>query len=203
MCTSFTSGYISFQTGNQIERARITSGGNFLIGTTTDTGQKLVVNGTALIGSTATIGGTSVLGIDVNGVGGIANPAILATITSGDGNGIVYRRTFSANTASIGIIGQLYNSNNAFNTYTAIYSQIIDNTAGSEDGRLFITCDKNGTETTELIIDSSGLKTSTPVGGTAAYWKFGQRVAAAVVLDATQYIELEVGGTLYKLAIVT
>jgi len=176
---------------------------NLLLGSTTNSGQKLQVNGTALINNTATIGGTSVLGINVNGNGGIANPAIIATISSSDGNLMVYRRTFGANTASLGLIGQLYNSNSSFNTYTGIYTQIVDNTAGSEDGRLFINCDKNGTETTELTIDSSGLKTSTPVGGTAAYWKFGQRVAAAVALDATQYIELEVGGTLYKLAIVT
>jgi len=185
------------------EAMRLTASQNCLIGTSVDAGKKLQVNGTALINNTATIGGTSVLGIDVNGSGGIANPAILATISSNDGNALIYRRTFGANTASAGLLGQLYNSNNSFNTYTAIYSQIIDNTAGSEDGRLFVTCDKNGTETIELTIDSSGLKTSTPVGGTAAYWKFGQRVAAAVVLDATQYIELEVGGTLYKLAIVT
>lgn len=50
---------------------------------------------------------------------------------------------------------------------------------------------------------SNSIKTAAPTTGTAAEWKLGQRVAAAVVLDATQYIEVEVGGTFYKLAIVT
>jgi hypothetical protein len=42
---SDTSRYLAFGTGGATERARITSGGNFLIGTTTDSGEKLVVNG--------------------------------------------------------------------------------------------------------------------------------------------------------------
>jgi hypothetical protein len=178
-------------------RAQIESNGNVLIGTTTDAGQKLQVSGTTATGTTA------VLGIDVNGEGAISTPAIRATITSNDSNAIVYRRSFNANTASCGILGQLQNSSSAFVSYTGIYTSIIDNTAGSEDGQLLFNCAKNGTLTTELIVDSNGIKTSTPTGGTAASWKLGSRVAAAVALDATQYIQLEVGGTLYKLAIVT
>ncbi len=68
----------------------------------------------------------------------------------------------------------------------------------------------NGSGSDELILFNTGdlqirgsYKSATPVGGTAANWKLGTRVAAAVVLDATQYIELDVNGTLYKLAIVT
>jgi hypothetical protein len=41
-----------------IERARITTGGNFLIGTTTDSGYKLNVNGTTYINSNFTVNGT-------------------------------------------------------------------------------------------------------------------------------------------------
>ena len=40
---------------NNLERFRVTPGGNFLIGTTTDAGQKLQVNGTALFASNITI----------------------------------------------------------------------------------------------------------------------------------------------------
>ncbi len=54
-----------------------------------------------------------------------------------------------------------------------------------------------------LLITNGSIKTAAPTTGTAAAWKLGSRVAAAVALDATQYIELDVGGTLYKLAIVT
>ncbi len=47
----------------------------------------------------------------------------------------------------------------------------------------------------------SSITTGAPSGGTAGAWKFGIRVAATVVLDTTQYIQLDVGGTLYKVAI--
>jgi hypothetical protein len=60
-----------------------------------------------------------------------------------------------------------------------------------------------GLRVTGAATFSSTVTTGAPTGGTAAAWRLGSRVAAAVALDATQYIELEVGGTLYKLAIVT
>lgn len=47
------------------------------------------------------------------------------------------------------------------------------------------------------------LITGTPAGGTAGAWKFGIKVDATVALDTTKYIQLEVGGTLYKLALAT
>lgn len=46
-------------TVNGSERARITSGGNLLVGTTTDSGEKLQVNGTGYFASTVTLGGGS------------------------------------------------------------------------------------------------------------------------------------------------
>lgn len=49
---------------------------------------------------------------------------------------------------------------------------------------------------------SGAYESGDPNGGTAAAWKLGSVVAATVVLDTTQYIELDVNGTLYKLAIV-
>ncbi len=56
----------------------------------------------------------------------------------------------------------------------------------------------NGSGTVQA---TTGYVSSTPSGGTAGTWKFGIRVAATVVLDTTQYIQLDVGGTLYKVAI--
>ena len=50
---------------------------------------------------------------------------------------------------------------------------------------------------------SATIKTGNPTGGTAAAWKLGSRVAATVVVNTTQYIEVDIGGTLYKLATVT
>lgn len=59
------------------------------------------------------------------------------------------------------------------------------------------------TNITILGVIAAGLQTAAPVTGTAGVWKLGIRVAAAVVLDTTQYIQLDVGGTLYKLAVAT
>lgn len=47
------------------------------------------------------------------------------------------------------------------------------------------------------------LTTGAPSGGTAGAWKLGSIVTAASVLDATQYVEIEIGGTPYKLALIT
>jgi len=60
-----------------------------------------------------------------------------------------------------------------------------------------------GAATQFRVTKAGAIRTAAPTTGTANDWKLGTRVAAVVALDTTQYIELEVGGTLYKLAIVT
>lgn len=57
-----------------------------------------------------------------------------------------------------------------------------------------------------LTIDSSSnltsvgsITTAAPNSGTAAAWKLGSLVTSAVVLDTTKYVQLDIGGTLYKL----
>jgi hypothetical protein len=50
---------------------------------------------------------------------------------------------------------------------------------------------------------NGGLMTGAPSGGTANRWKFGSRVAATTTLDTTQYLQVDIGGTLYKVALVT
>lgn len=47
------------------------------------------------------------------------------------------------------------------------------------------------------------LRTGAPAGGSQAEWKMGVRVAATTTLDTTQYIQVDVAGVLYKLAVVT
>ena len=54
-----------------------------------------------------------------------------------------------------------------------------------------------------LATFAGAVRTAAPTTGTAANWKLGSRVAATVALDTTQYIELDVGGTLYKIGVVT
>lgn len=58
-----------------------------------------------------------------------------------------------------------------------------------------------GTVVASGKVTGLSFQSGTPNGGTAGVWKLGIQVAAVVVLDTTQYIQLDVGGTLYKLAI--
>jgi hypothetical protein len=58
-----------------------------------------------------------------------------------------------------------------------------------------------GQWTATTLFQALSFKTGAPSGGTAGVWKMGVRVAATVALDTTQYVQLDIGGTLYKLAI--
>jgi len=62
----------------------------------------------------------------------------------------------------------------------------------------------NGSGSDELSMDTSGnlivagsMRTGTPTGGTASAWKFGKYNTTAP--SATGYVEVDIGGTLYKL----
>jgi hypothetical protein len=141
--------------GNGItDRLTIKSNGNVLIGTTTDAGQKLQVNGTAKFDGDFTISTSSETSL------------------------------FLANSSANSF--RAISKNNG--KYVIQHTGILDLTLLDTSGNL------------EIV---GSMKTAAPAGGTQGAWKLGSRVAAAVALDATQYIELEVGGTLYKLAIVT
>lgn len=50
---------------------------------------------------------------------------------------------------------------------------------------------------------ASSISTSAPNGGTAGEWKLGIRVAATTTLDTSQYLQVDIGGTLYKVGLVT
>jgi hypothetical protein len=84
-------------------------------------------------------------------------------------------------------------------------------TAGTGASRTLTlrTTTAGSTATDALVLSAAqnatfggSVTTSTPNGGTAGAWKFGIRVEAVSALDTTQYIELDVGGTLYKLALI-
>jgi hypothetical protein len=60
-----------------------------------------------------------------------------------------------------------------------------------------------GNTSITAVKTSGSITTGAPSGGTAAAWKFGERVASAgVTLNDSQYIQLDVGGTTYYLATV-
>jgi len=61
--SSASGGFVSFSTNNNNERVRISTNGNVLIGTTTDAGYKLEVNGTARLSGNTSIGGNLAIGL--------------------------------------------------------------------------------------------------------------------------------------------
>ncbi len=50
---------------------------------------------------------------------------------------------------------------------------------------------------------TGAVATGAPSGGTAAQWRFGIIVAAVSALDTRRYVQLDVGGTLVKVALIT
>jgi hypothetical protein len=145
----------------------MTSAANVLIGTTTDAGQKLQVNGAGLFSTTNTTGSTILLTLSRN-TGGYGYTQFQQS----------YDSTFYANGKTLTLI----------NDSATSFAHFAGNNAGT---------------VTDLIIPTGAVKTAAPSGGTAAAWKLGSRVAATVTLSTSQYIEVDIGGTLYKLAIVT
>jgi len=174
---------------NNFEYSRLTTGGNFLIGTTTDSGYKLAVNGTILAIGTIYSQPTS-----------NANALYVANGSSSSYGGVIAFQRGGTQDGSLGC--QAANNNIITGATNADICLLADG-----GGRSINLSTTNASVEWKLnsgnSTQSGSIKTGAPNTGTAAEWKLGSRVAAAVVLDATQYIEVEVGGTFYKLAIVT
>jgi hypothetical protein len=66
----------------------------------------------------------------------------------------------------------------------------------------------------EIVLDSAGvfrftngttggaLMTGDPTSGNGPAWKLGAKKSATVSIDTSNYVEVSIGGTTYKLAIV-
>jgi len=118
---------------------------------------------------------------------------------------------------SITVSSELYLDNGAYvrfrRTSGNLSIQTLGILAGTDDVVLITTGDfylRNGSAANLIKTTNAGnseflgnIKTGAPTGGTAAAWKLGSRVAATVVVNTTEYIEVDIGGTLYKLATVT
>ena len=179
-------GYIGSQTNhpiafttNDTEKARITAGGNFLIGTTTDAGQKLQVAGTADITQPVTVNSS-------------ASNSVGLTIRGNIGPGL--RQNFINNDSSGLYNFQIGTNITAVNVFEVRASTGADGTSFSTISRINTTGD---------ITVTGSYTSAAPSGGTAAAWKLGSYKAASVTLNTSNYIEVDIGGTLYKLAVVT
>jgi len=168
-------GIIDFGTNN-LERGRITAGGNWLIGTSTDTGQKLQVNGYTYI--TTSDNNVYILDLYQSASNTYGAIAIRGTNRGGEID------FFDATTVQSAI----------YSEGGATKNLILSTNGYTEALRL------TNTQNAEF---AGSIKTAAPAGGTSRAWKLGARVAATVALDTTQYIEVEIAGNFYKLAIVT
>ena len=142
----------------------LAANGNLLIGTTTDTGQKLQVNGSGYFANSLTAIQTSTFRATGNGYT--------------DGSIILQNSSGTLNSYLTNAGGGFYISNDGSTQHFLLTSAGNAEIAGS-------------------------VKTGIPNGGSAGSWKLGVRVAATVVVNTTEYIEVDIGGTLYKLATVT
>jgi hypothetical protein len=74
---------------------------------------------------------------------------------------------------------------------------------GSTDLKMYNGSDLFTLSSAGNLTLSGSIKTAAPSGGTAAAWKLGERVASSgLTLNDTQYIQLDIAGTLYTLATV-
>lgn len=130
------------------------------------------------------------------GIGGTGTTALAVNINGGSGSTGGGYVQFLRNSVSKGAIGTesavIGNNSDDFVIY-----------AGANNMKLYAGGLGASTFGATGLVLIGSLTTSAPTTGTAGAWKMGIRVAATVALDTTQYIQLDVGGTLYKLAVVT
>jgi hypothetical protein len=177
--TELVGGQLTFRTDNGSERMRISSAGLVGIGTTNAL-TLLHINGAdpiLLVKDTETSAplADARLRLAESGAGGTLGEYWDIHHT---GTSLAFTRSDYGEVARFTTTGEL----------------LIGTTSDAGDFKLQV----NGN-----VYAAGSITTGAPTTGTAAPWKFGSRVAAAVALDATQYIEVEVGGVFYKLAIVT
>jgi hypothetical protein len=172
---------VRFVTANT-EKLRIFNNGNVTIqngGTHTDAGFKLDVNGTARVQGTATITPA-------------ANTSALVSSA--------YSLTGSNAQSLIDLAGTWNTTGNP----TAIKLNITNTTSGANADLMelqvggvnqFLVSKAGNTEMTGSV------KTGAPSGGTAQAWKLGSVVASSVTYDPNNYVEVEINGSAYKLAL--
>jgi hypothetical protein len=196
--------YNTFTSATNFERAKVAWSSNVLqIGT-----EKGADGGTARALELQT-DGTTRLTIATDGAAtfstSVSTPTVTASSTAANTSAIAstgYSLTGSSAVSLVDLAGTW----NTTGTPTALKLNITD--TASDAASLLLDLQVGGTSKAKIdkdgdILTTGSVTTAAPAGGTAAAWKLGARVADTTTLDTTQYIEVDVGGTLYKLALVT
>lgn len=176
-----------FQIAN-IERARINNTGNFMIGTTTDNGQKLQVGGTSAFYGLMTIQKPAASFGTIVDFGADGTSVFTVSQNSSVDNALRLR---SSSTAGVSFNIETQNNNHIL---------MLPNGTGNVGIKT-----SNPTEALEVngnALLSGYIKTAEPTINGAGSWKLGKKVDATVTLLTDKYIEVDIDGTTYKLALV-
>lgn len=149
------------------------------------------------------MGGVTQFSLPASGVWNVSFPGT-ATVSSTFSVGSIGFNAGSRSVISSPSDGIILATNNAGSAFTGIKlggtSASFPYIKVSGAGLLFRVAD----DTANCAIEALSVKTSAPSGGTAGTWKHGILVTTGTsVLKTTEYVELDIGGTLVKLATVT
>lgn len=182
--SSFPTAALTFYTAdgtNNFERMRITSAGEVLVGTTTDSGDyKLQVNGGIYTNYQMKVAAAQ---LSIDGYSNGAALYIASHSVTGSSNQPVIQADVTLNTT--GDVNLLNYS--------------ITNTASGANTNWLRMSD--GTNTFR-VTKGAAVVTAAPTGGSAKPWKLGSVVATTVALNTGNFVEVEIDGTFYRLAIV-
>jgi hypothetical protein len=216
---------------NPTERMRITSAGESLFGTTTDAGDYrvqiagglynttnaalAVSSGSVTVGTTSTAnyklnveGNTRILSSDTTGTLVVRGKPDVPNIGGSPGFGggyVVFAENAASGYANLQIGGL---SNSPYSIYIQANngSVVQDISMQPLGGNVGIgTLASAPSEKLHVIgngLFSGSIKTGAPAGGTAATWKLGIVVAGSYTA-ASNYLQVDVGGTLYYIGLVT
>lgn len=166
---------------NNAERIRITSSGEVLVGTTTDIGDyKLQVNGGIYTNYQMKVAAAQ---LSIEGHSNAAALYIASHSVTGSSTQPVIQADVTLNTT--GDVNLLNYS--------------ITNTASGANTNWLRMSD--GTNTFR-VTKNAAVVTAAPTGGSAKPWKLGAVVATTVTLNTGNFVEVEIDGTFYRLAIV-
>lgn len=210
---------------NNVDRGRWSAGGNLLIGTTTDDGvNKLQVSGSATFSSSVITGGN----IQINKVS--PRFELWNTTTSNGAYSVVVTNTniFRIENDFAGTIPfQISGAGAATFSSSVTANSFISTTSITAGNDIFAGNNKDlyfrnfsnsadiqaiGLTTGDEVRISSGggltilggaIKTEAPASSTAGEWKLGTFVAgSSFTLNDSAYIEVEIDGNIYKLALI-
>jgi len=173
------------------------------------------VAGTALTLGTGTFGGafsmasaTGFLTLTGNDAAAFTTPQIWIQRASGNTAGLILNATGVQRVASDGTTASGLTINGGGGNITmggtGTVVNILGNTDATTGGAGAVTLSAGGLYALGKIISGSSFTSGTPNGGTSGAWKFGIfKTSTLVALDTANWVELDIGGTLRRLALIT